>query len=131
MPIIMNNYDWIFLKESIEENYPNGLSQFKIDYEHGSSQADSEDDFLLSFGFQNYEIFKSKWLKENENYFIGSKWKIDGTPNNLSPKWIKQNGLYYWYFKSNTQSRLLEEDVTMDEILFFVKKFGSLPSSFN
>jgi hypothetical protein len=127
MPVYLDLANLVFEKRLLDQKYHGGCDQFRLDWNMVNSEADQEDDELISLASMNIDDFEIEKLIERglefnsdlqcSNDFVaisrydGAHWEVD---------WLNNNDTFAWHVncdpKQKERAVQIGEVMTMDKI---------------
>ena len=127
MPVYLDLANLVFEKRLLDQKYIGGCDQFRLDWNTINSEANEEDDELLSLASMNIDDFEIEKLIERglefnsdlqySNDFVaisrygGAHWEAD---------WLNNNEIFAWHVncdpKQKERAVQIAEVMTMDKI---------------
>ena len=127
MPVYLDLANLVFEKRLLDQKYIGGSDQFRLDWNATNSEANQEDDELISLASMNIDDFEiDKLIKRGlefnsdlqySNDFVaisrygGAHWETD---------WLNNNETFAWHVNCDTKQKeravQIGEVMTMDKI---------------
>ncbi|MDA9872603.1 hypothetical protein N9C25_00100 [Saprospiraceae bacterium] len=127
MPVYLDLANLVFEKRLLDQKYIGGCDQFRLDWNIVNSEANEEDDELISLASMNMDEFEIEKLIERglefnsdlqcSNDFVaisrygGAHWETD---------WLNNNDTFAWHVKCDAKQKeravQIGEVMTMDKI---------------
>ena len=127
MPVYLDLANLVFEKQLLDQKYIGGCDQFRLDWNTINSEANEEDDELISLASMNLDEFEIDKLIERglefnsdlqcSNDFVaisrygGAHWEVD---------WLNSNETFAWHVNCDAKQKeraiQIGEVMTMDKI---------------
>ena len=127
MPVYLDLANLVFEKRLLDQKYTGGCDQFRLDWNTINSEANEEDDELISLASMNIDAFEIDKLIERglefnsdlqySNDFVaisrygGAHWETD---------WLNSNETFAWHVNCDAKQKeraiQIGEVMTMDKI---------------